>query len=62
MRAILGDLVEDLEGMGYANIAFQRLGFQQCGRMTRSCRIGEGIEDMNVWSRLLRTEASPEQH
>lgn len=66
MRALLSDLVKDLEAMDYPtaftlaravepgiNIAFQRLGFQLQGRMTRSCRIGSGLEDMNVWSRRL---------
>ena len=33
--------------------ALRRLGFELCGTMAQSCRIGEGIEDMNVWSRAL---------
>lgn len=66
MQAILGDLMGDLRDMGYptaftlararipgVNLAFQRLGFDYRGRMTRSCRIGGGLEDMNVWSRWL---------
>ncbi len=66
MQAILSDLMGDLREMGYAtaftlararqpgiNLAFERLGFELHGTMTRSCRIGEGIEDMNVWSRAL---------
>jgi len=66
MQAILSDLMDDLRGMGYptaftlararipgVNLAFQRLSFEYRGRMTRSCRIGDGIEDMNVWSRWL---------
>ncbi|TNF37051.1 MAG: putative beta-lysine N-acetyltransferase [Deltaproteobacteria bacterium] len=66
MRAILADLMGDLEQMGYPtaftlaravepgiNVAFQRLGFELRGRMVRSCRIGGGLEDMNVWSRRL---------
>ena len=35
------------------NLAFQRLGFTHRGTMAQSCRIGDGIEDMNVWSRAL---------
>ena len=66
MQAILSDLMDDLRGMGYptaftlarariagVNLAFSRLSFEYRGRMTRSCRIGDGIEDMNVWSRWL---------
>lgn len=66
MRALLADLMGDLEDMGYPtaftlarakepgiNVAFQRLGFDLRGRMPRSCRIGSGLEDMNVWSRRL---------
>lgn len=64
MRALLSDLVKDLDAMDYPtaftlaravepgiNLAFQSLGFERHGRMTRSCRIGGGLEDMNVWSR-----------
>lgn len=66
MRALLGDLMDDLRELEYptaftmararipgVNIAFQRLGFVWRGRMVQSCRIGQGIEDMNVWSRAL---------
>lgn len=66
MQAILSDLMGDLRRMRYptaftlararvpgVNLAFQRLGFRMHGRMTRSCRIGAGLEDMNVWSRSL---------
>lgn len=70
MRAILLDLMGDLEAMSYPtaftlaravepgiNVAFQRLGFTLRGRMVRSCRIGDGLEDMNVWSRHLAAPA-----
>jgi putative beta-lysine N-acetyltransferase len=63
MQFILADLAADLRAMGYPtaftlsracvpgiNLAFQRLGFAWRGRMIRSCRIGDGLEDMNVWS------------
>lgn len=66
MQAILVDLMDDLRELGYptaftlararipgVNLAFERLGFELRGTMRRSCRIGEGIEDMNVWSRFL---------
>lgn len=66
MQAILADLMQDLRKMGYptaftlaracipgVNLAFLRLGFEFRGRMLRSCRIGSGMEDMNVWSRRL---------
>jgi putative beta-lysine N-acetyltransferase len=66
MQALLGDLMDDLRQLRYptaftlarasvagVNLAFQRLGFTCRGQMTRSCRIGGGIEDMNVWSRAL---------
>lgn len=66
MQFILADLMDDLRALGYptaftlaracipgVNLAFQRLGFHFDGRMARSCRIGGGIEDMNVWSRRL---------
>ncbi len=66
MQAILLDLMDDLREMDYptaftlararipgVNLAFCRLGFDLCGTMAQSCRIGEGIEDMNVWSRSL---------
>ncbi|MFT5586160.1 MAG: putative beta-lysine N-acetyltransferase [Cognaticolwellia sp.] len=66
MQALLLGLMEDLSALGYAtaytlaraqepgmNIAFKRLGFEWNGRMVSSCRIGSGLEDMNVWSRVL---------
>lgn len=66
MQAILEDLMQDMREMGYptaftlaracipgVNLAFLRLGFELNGRMVRSCRIGSGMEDMNVWSRRL---------
>ena len=66
MQAILLDLMDDLREMGYPtaftlarantpgmNIAFSRLGFIFRGCQIQSCRIGGGIEDMNVWSRRL---------
>jgi beta-lysine N6-acetyltransferase len=66
MQAILDDLMQDMRDMGYptaftlaracipgVNLAFLRLGFEYNGRMIRSCRIGSGMEDMNVWSRRL---------
>jgi putative beta-lysine N-acetyltransferase len=68
MRALLRDLLHDLEELGYAtaftlcratspgiNLAFKGLGFRLDGTMRRSCRIGESIEDMNVWSRAVRS-------
>ncbi len=66
MQAILTDLMDDLRELGYptaftlararipgVNLAFKRLGFSFRGRMPQSCRIGDGFEDMNVWSRAL---------
>lgn len=66
MQALLAGLMDDLREMDYPtaftlarasvpgiNLAFQRLGFEFRGRMAASCRIGGGIEDMNVWSRRL---------
>lgn len=63
MQAILADLMEDLRRRGYPtaftlarveaigmNLAFARLGFQWRGRTLQSCRIGGGLEDINVWS------------
>lgn len=63
MQFILEDLLEDLRGLDYptaftlaraaipgVNLAFARLGFGLRGTMPRSCRIGSGIEDMNIWS------------
>ena len=66
MKVILLDLMDDLRAMDYptaftlarantpgVNLAFMRLGFHYRGRMVQSCRIGGGMEDMNVWSRRL---------
>ncbi len=66
MQAILMDLMDDLAERQYptaftlararipgVNLAFQRLGFELRGTMPRSCRIGGGIEDMNIWSRTV---------
>lgn len=63
MQALLRALTDDLRAMDHPtaftlaragevgmNLAFLRLGFVLRGRMTRSCRIGEGIEDIHVWS------------
>lgn len=73
MQALLLDLMGDLANQGYPtaftlararipgmNLAFQRLGFELHGTMTQSCRIGEGIEDINVWSRSLENLAQSE--
>ncbi len=67
MQGLLADLCDDLRDLGYptaftlaraavpgVNLAFARLGFRLRGRMLRSCRIGQGLEDMNVWSKDLR--------
>lgn len=64
MQSILTDLMGDVSALGYptvftlararipgVNLAFQRLGFVHRGRMVQSCRIGDGLEDMNIWSR-----------
>jgi putative beta-lysine N-acetyltransferase len=66
MQSILGDLMDDLRELDYptaftlararipgVNLVFERLGFELRGTMRHSCRIGQGIEDMNVWSRHL---------
>lgn len=66
MQAILTDLMDDLRDIDYptaftlararipgVNLAFKRLGFGFRGRMRQSCRIGGGLEDMNIWSRHL---------
>ncbi len=70
MQFILNDLMSDVRELGYptvftlararipgVNLAFQRLGFSLRGRMKQSCRIGDGIEDMNIWSRPIDTES-----
>ena len=66
MQTLLEQLMDDLREFGYPtafslvrakvpgiNLAFQRLGFVWRGQMISSCRIGDGIEDINVWSRPL---------
>lgn len=66
MRTILDHLMTDLRQMNFptaftlaraavpgVNVAFQRCGFRYRGQMVQSCRIGTGLEDMNVWSRRL---------
>jgi putative beta-lysine N-acetyltransferase len=73
MQCILEDLMSDVGALGYptvftmararipgVNLAFQRLGFSLRGRMKQSCRIGDGIEDMNIWSRPTATTAKPD--
>ena len=68
MQAILSDLIRDLQRMEYrtaftlaraniagVNLAFERLSFTYSGIMTQSCRIGSGLEDMNIWTRTLAT-------
>lgn len=66
MVNILRDLMWDLEQKEYysaftyararvpgINIVFKKLGFEYCGCVHRSCRIGDGLEDMNMWIRPL---------
>ena len=66
MLALLTDLISDLEGIQYKsaftyararvpgiNVLFKKLGFEFCGSIHQSCRIGEGLEDMNMWIRDL---------
>lgn len=66
MQSVLRGLVDDLRERRFPtaftlaraaipgiNVAFRRLGFTWRGRMVQSCRIGRGLEDMNVWSRTL---------
>jgi putative beta-lysine N-acetyltransferase len=75
MQWLLSDLMDDLRALGYPtsftlarasvvgmNLAFQRLGFQFRGTMAQSCRIGQDIEDMNVWSRRLDAAAAEPGH
>ena len=64
MQSLLTALLDDLERLEFStaftmaranqvgmNIVFKRLGFDYNGTMAQSCRIGRGLEDMNVWSR-----------
>ena len=66
MQVLLSDLMWDLEQRDYfsvhtfsraripgINILFKKLGFDFCGCVHRSCRIGDGLEDMNIWIRAL---------
>ncbi len=66
MMKLLSDLMWDLEQKNYhsaftfararvpgINILFKKLGFEYCGCVHRSCRIGDGLEDMNIWIRPL---------
>lgn len=66
MMKILTDLMWDLEQRDYhsaftysrarvpgINILFKKLGFKYCGSIHQSCRIGDGLEDMNIWIRQL---------
>ncbi len=66
MWTLLTDLMWDLEQKKYCsaftysraripaiNVLFKKLGFQFCGCVHQSCRIGEGLEDMNMWIRAL---------
>ncbi|NCN27925.1 GNAT family N-acetyltransferase [bacterium] len=66
MSKVLSGLILDLKGMEYAtaytfsraripgiNIVFKKLGFLYCGQLSQSCRIGDGLEDMNIWCRKI---------
>jgi len=66
MQGLLTGLLDDLRDLDYptaftlararqpgVNLGFLRVGFAYRGRMLRSCRLGDGIEDINVWSRRL---------
>jgi putative beta-lysine N-acetyltransferase len=66
MKNILLSLMDSLKTRGFPtaftlsrarvpgiNILFKQLGFEYCGQLSRSCRIGDGLEDINVWSRRL---------
>ncbi len=68
MMHLLLDLMWDLEQKEYysaftyararvpgINILFKKLGFEYCGCVHQSCRIGDGLEDMNMWIRKLPT-------
>ncbi len=67
MQALLRGLMRDLSAMGYPtvfslararvvgmNLALSRLGFVWRGRTAQSCRLGKGLEDINVWSCRLK--------
>jgi len=66
MMLLISDLMWDLEQKEYysaftyararipgINILFKKLGFTFCGCIHQSCRIGDGLEDMNMWIREL---------
>ncbi len=66
MMTLLSDLMWDLEQKRYysaftyararvpgINVLFKKLGFDYCGCVHQSCRIGDGLEDMNIWIRPL---------
>ncbi len=66
MMTLLADLMWDLQQKKYCsaftysrvrvpgiNVLFKKLGFAYCGCVHQSCRIGEGLEDMNMWIRPL---------
>lgn len=36
------------------NAAFYFLGYAFTGRLVNNCRIGDGLEDMNIWCRILK--------
>lgn len=70
MQNVLLDLMDDMRALDYptaftlararipgVNLAFARLGFSLHGTMRQSCRIGAGIEDMNILSRRLDAQA-----
>ncbi len=70
MKILLADLMWDLEQKGYCsahtfsraripgiNVLFKKLGFEHCGSIHQSCRIGDGLEDMNIWIRQLPQSA-----
>ena len=70
LKVLVRDLLIDLSELGCStvlgrcrardpitNMAFKGTGFGCCGRLPYSTRIGERIEDMNIWSRKL-----PETH
>ncbi len=71
MIRLLADLMWDLEQRKYCsaftysrarvpgiNVLFKKLGFKFCGCVHQSCRIGEGLEDMNMWIRRLPQKGS----
>ena len=72
MQWLILDLLCDLDAIDYPtaftlaraseigmNKAFYNTGFRYRGTMSKSCRIGTGIEDINVWSRDTATAYFP---